>query len=177
MRLLSVVALLLRLFWPRRDRSLERGIFRYHDGNRWRHADPLEIDPLLDKHGGKVWPEWLSILNATEGQQLTGDFAVQVQRQREESVVSLVKLARNVFALKTADEGGLVGAECLDVLSKYLLFLVKLRDKFRPLPILPARLASYPADTNTGHSSESGSTANASDANGQRKLPALYQPS
>lgn len=149
---------LLSLFRP--TPAHVRGLFAYHDGHTRRLADPLELDGLFKKYGGDDWPDWLAVLHAVDRVPTSGNLAAQAAAQRDEAVRELVKLARKVFGLNevTNDGRGLSGGECLGVLARYLAFLADLKERYFPLPNLPARPASSPTEQDTVELSPSTST-------------------
>lgn len=148
-------------WWPFRTPPHVRGLFAYHDGRHKRLGDPLEIDARLRHHGGDHWADLLSVLSAAETPVPAGSkFAQVVAAQQEEAVRGLAELSRKAFALRplTDDGRGLSVAESLNVLAAYLSFLASLKERWGPLPNLPARPASpSPEGPGTGEWSPSGS--------------------
>lgn len=135
--------------WPFRKPPHVRGLFAYRDGRRKRLGDPMEIDARLRMHGGDEWSDLLAVLSAAETPLPGGTrFARIVAAQREDAIRALAALSRKAFDLVplTDDGRGLSTAEALNVLAAYLSFLASLKERWGPLPNLPARPASLSHD-------------------------------
>ena len=131
--------------------DVERGIFRYRYAGEIRAVDPIEIDQRLKKHGGENWTDLLSVLSVAENAKVdpNGRLAAEIEKQREAAVIKLVDLVRTVFSVSPIEVGGMTGAECLRLLADYLAFLVKLKERYIPLPVVPARPAQSPTEPDT----------------------------
>lgn len=162
-------------FWHlfRRPDPLVRGLYAYHDGRRKRLADPLVVDAALRRHGGENWADSLGVLSALDKVTPTGNLAAVANAQRDEAVRTLVDLARQVFDLPAVDDRGrgVSSGECLGVLARYLGFLADLKERWAPLPTLPARLASSPTEPDTGEWSPLTSTSREPASDGPTILP------
>jgi hypothetical protein len=129
-----------RIFRPRSD--VKRGIFVYHDGRSYRHADPILIDAAITKHCGKQWLEWLSELKAvTEGPTPQSEkFQAITDETRQTALDNLIRMARAAFDMPAVtDTGGVGGIGALDVFGDYLNFTDQLRGIYLPLLSAAAR--------------------------------------
>lgn len=123
--------------------DVKRGIFRFWDGKKVRSVDPMATDARLQKHGGKDWSELLATINAADNAIVKpgGALAAEVERSRHEAVEKLVQLVRDAFSIADVENGGLSSSECVEVMARYLAFIVAVKERFHPLPSSPARLA------------------------------------
>jgi hypothetical protein len=114
----------------------KRKIFRYWDGSRYAHADPIKIDKDLRKIGGDDWMEHTKILDKdTSKVPMSDDLRAKVNKEIEESVDFIVDLSRKTFSLPglSPDGGGLTDNEAIDVLVQYFNFLNECEESVRPL--------------------------------------------
>lgn len=129
----------------------ERLIYKYWDGKKLVSADPLVLYKRMMERG----PE-LSI-----------DIKVSTSASKDAAKAheSLVKGIREVFQVKTLEEGGITDLEAMDVLDHFLIYSEMVKKNSRPSQTLSAKLedsVSPPVDGQaTSNSSDSGSTENA----------------
>lgn len=122
-------------FWVLTRLSLDpRGVFRFFDGRRWRTVDPLTAARAFLSHPKFDWdetPQLLAVPRATE--QLT---TVQV----------IDAAVREVFQIPAFAAGGLTELECVDLLSKFRLYLGDVKKNGSLFPISLASMESEPLD-------------------------------
>jgi hypothetical protein len=136
--------LLARLFqWAFCD---HRQIFRYHDGSRYRYADPI----VIDRESEKAFPGWRAAIELLEVPDVPGgmpdNLAGKVEADRVRVLERLVSMVRAVFKVKELNERGrgLSEAECLKLLTQYVLFEGRLVEAAGPFSNLPASVAASP---------------------------------
>lgn len=139
-----------------------RQIFRYHDGNRYRYADPI----VIDRESEKAFPGWRSAIELLEVPDVPGgipdNLAGKVEADRVRVLEQLVSMVRAVFAVKPLDVSGrgLSEAECLKLLTQYVLFEGRLVEAAGPFSSLPAFVAASPPASVTEPSAASTSGGN-----------------
>jgi hypothetical protein len=111
-----------------------RGLFCFHDGLRWRHADPLVVARGFWTHPSFDWDETPKLLQS-------GNSSIQLQ-----AFQSIAVAVRDVFCVRELSEGGLSEQECLDLLSSFRQYLgdVKKNGSLFPTSVEPT--ASVPWD-------------------------------
>lgn len=120
------------MFWPFKSRRPTRAIFRFWDGQRDRAADPLEILRALENDS-------LVNLEVESAFMLAGD---------AEATLKTVQLVRRAFGVKDFTQGGLLEAECLDLIENFYDFLSSLKKNTSASPI-----SSPPTETESSSAS------------------------
>jgi hypothetical protein len=126
-----------------------RGLFRFHDGTRWRHADPIVAVRGLFTSPGFDWDETPLLL-------VQSGNAVQQLR----ALASISTAMRTVLELPTVEDGGLTELECWTLFQQLNDMLGGLKKNGSLFPILPNdtdSMPSVPLDFPTKPSSVSGS--------------------
>lgn len=113
----------LLFWWRRRRQQKHRGIFHYWDGQRERAADPFEILRAIADD-----PEYSD--DREPKLMLVDDFTVS-----DEAAQKTVRCVRRAFGVKSFNEGGLLEAECLDLIDEFYGFLGALKKNTSPSPI------------------------------------------
>jgi hypothetical protein len=117
----------LRWFSPRRP---HRDIFYFWDGQRERSVDPFEIMRAIEQDSEFNLERDASLM-------IAGD---------DEATQITVRCVRRAFAVKPFNEGGLLEAECLELIQVFYEFLSALKKNISGLPI-----ESEPTDTATSN--------------------------
>lgn len=114
----------------------ERLIYRYHDGERDRRGDPLEL---------------LRRLTGREGLSLEVDakLATGATPEAPKALGRLVDAVRDVFGVKSLDQGGMTEAECLGLLFHFMQYIAEVQRDFSPLPTSPPPTDSPAANGST----------------------------
>jgi hypothetical protein len=108
----------------------ERMIFRYHDGERVRYADPIVLQIKLEEEA----LEWEEFVNLQQKMEQTG--------QADMAALSkMISIGRKVFDIQEVHEvdGKLVGKtllEVLDILADFMLFIASLKKMDESSPTL-----------------------------------------
>lgn len=117
-----------------RRRRPTRGIFQFWDGERERYVDPFEILRAISSDT-EVNLETESAL------MLAGDDA---------ATLKTVQLVRRAFGVKHFNEGGLLEAECLELIERFYDFLGALKKNISESPISSTPMESASSTTSTG---------------------------
>lgn len=110
-----------------------RDIFQFWDGQHDRAVDPFEILRGIE-HDPEFSPE-------KEAQFIAAG--------HDDSIEKAVRCVRRVFNVKHFNDGGLLEAECLELLEAFYDFLAALKKNTSPSPISsePTGTESLPAST------------------------------
>ncbi len=131
-------------------RNRGRLLFRYHDGERWRRADPLVVGRALESNE----PEYatlLTVLHDPPEKLPPGTIKTELIKQQTDAAHRLTKLARTVFGLPVLTEtGGATDGEALGVLTAYFLFMEDLAEAAGFTSTPPAVGSSPPAASPIG---------------------------
>lgn len=118
-------------FWSRLTgylRNRGRLLFRYHDGARWRRADPLRAGLDLER----AEPDYAALLAAVHEEPSkvpAGPVREALQKDQNAAGRRLIAAARKVFGLpELTDAAGLGDGEAMGVLIAYFLFMEGLAD-------------------------------------------------
>ncbi len=122
--------------WLFKPRQPTRGIFRFWDGQRDRTIDPFEILRAIEND-----PEF--VLERDGALLVVGD---------DDSIQKTVRCVRRAFVVKHFNEGGLLEAECLELIERFYEFLSSLKKNINGSPISsePTAKESSPASTGLG---------------------------
>lgn len=124
-----------------------RGLFVYHDGRRWRRADPLETARRLFAFPEFDWDETPTMI-------LSGRSDIQLDAMR-----IIAAAVRSAFEIPAASKGGLSEMECFDLLDRFRTYLGDVKKNGSLFPISPDSTASARlADSTTKPAADSGST-------------------
>ena len=104
----------------------DRYIFRFHDGVRWRLADPIAVSIALDNVPNFHPCETPRLLATADDPR----HMLQLTEQIADAV-------REAFGLPDFDNGGLTHLECLELLAAFDDFQNGLKKSINPSPILP----------------------------------------
>lgn len=121
-----VLARVASLFPRRRP---DRQVYRFHDGTRWRHADPL----IIQRGMGDDWGNWFSALENLAADQARG-YTPELPHLIG-GVASAVRKAFGLEPLGTDHRGrptGLTDLECLSLLTGFLDWLREVQFDFLP---------------------------------------------
>lgn len=116
-----------------RDRG--RNIFRFRDGGRWRHADPVAVSARLEE-AEPGYQDVLFTLSKKPGEIPPGPVRDDLTAKQRDAAKRLAAAARKTFDLKPLDDagGGTTDGEAVGVLAAYLVFMEKLADDARLFP-------------------------------------------
>lgn len=122
--------------WLIRPRQTDRGIFRFWDGQQDRAVDPFEILRAIEND-----PEF----------SLERDGALLVVGD-DDSIQKTVRCVRRAFQVKEFSQGGLLEAECLELIERFYEFLSSLKKNISASPISsrPTATESSAASTDQG---------------------------
>lgn len=124
-----------------------RGIFRFHDGQRWRRVDPIRVSICLDAIDGFHPIDTPQLLQVEEGAELL---------KTAEKVAEAVRVA---FKVPQFDDGGLTTLECVNLLADFFDFTEGVKKNSNPTPTLLRPTASASSGESVSSSgSASGST-------------------
>jgi hypothetical protein len=132
--------------WLCRSNTRDRHIFVYSVGGETRHADPLEIDKLLVRHGGDDWGKLIDTVAKLKqpldsvAEMAMGVDAIKDRKDRFDILVGkLVELSRSVFDLPVLAQNGsgFSSIEAISVMTQYVNFVAKLTEDARPKPHSP----------------------------------------
>ena len=127
--------------WVRRLWSGDQGrlLFRYWDGSRWRHADPVRAWAVLEEAcGGDVAGLLAKVADASPGLVIpAGPVGDQVKEGREKATAVVLAAVRKALRVaEFADAGGrlsgLTDGETVALLTSFLEYLEGLADAARP---------------------------------------------
>ena len=118
-------------------RLLDRrsGVFRFHDGRRWRAADPFTVHRALLTHKD---------FNLED----VGLIQVEAENPKERNFATCLKAeqaARDVFGIPEFEKGGLTAENCIVLLAEFLDFVSVQKKSGNPPPTSP--LATEPASS------------------------------
>lgn len=130
-------------FLTRRRDVRRRCIFHYRAGGHRRHADPIQVDQALTKHGGAEWTRLVSLVDTLRRPMTPAiaaargpNAAAEQKKQFDSALADLVGVVRKSFDLPPLDPEtgrGVTDAECVAVLTDYLAFAEQLAEDARPL--------------------------------------------
>lgn len=133
---------MLGFLFRRRD-VRRRCIFQFRAGGVRRHADPIQIDQALTKHGGSEWTRLVTLVDSLRRPMTPAiaaargpNAAAEQKRQFDGALADLVGIVRKAFGLAPLDPltgDGVTDAECVAVLTEYLNFAEELAETSRPL--------------------------------------------
>jgi hypothetical protein len=130
-------------------RPKERLIYRYHDGQRDRLGDPLEIVRRLTGRDG------FSL-------DIDGKLAFGETPEAPKALERLVEAVRDVFGVKRLEDGGMTESECLGLLLHFMEYVAEVQRDLAPLPTSPVPTGCPAGNgSTTTRSSDCGSTASA----------------
>lgn len=140
----------------------ERMIYSYWDGQKTVHADPMVLYKRMMTHGAELSVDMKVSQSASKDAGKAHD--------------SMVQKVREIFVVKTLEEGGLAELEVLELLDHFLLYCedVKKNSNLSPIsptPTPPPTAPSSAGPSATASSSDSGSTANVSNTAVPAPLP------
>lgn len=115
-----------------------RNIYTFREGDKQRRVDPVVIGNRLKNE----CPEYLDLLTTLARKIIdapVGPVRSDLLRQKEEAAIKLAEVAMKVFDLKPLDDTtGVTGAEAVDVLTGYFLFMEELAREASPFGSSPA---------------------------------------
>lgn len=101
----------------------KRDVFRFHDGTKWRRADPVRVHAELER----ALPDFASrVADAVRDPRdlPVGPLRDEVAGKKKEATQLLIGASRKAFKLADLDDSkGCTDPEALQVLLKYLLFM------------------------------------------------------
>jgi hypothetical protein len=108
--------------WLRRNRT---DIFPYHDGRRWRRADPvavaLKLDDLADRESMRLLFT-RAMSRADQLRMMDPKLKNAIRAEREHSQQKLAEFARQAFDLPEFDAGGLTAGEGVELMIAFRVF-------------------------------------------------------
>jgi hypothetical protein len=118
---------------PARSRNTNRAIFRFWDGQQDRAADPFEVLRAIEND-----PEFS--LERDGALLIIGD---------DDSIQKTVRCVRRAFQVKEFSQGGLLEAECLELIERFYEFLSSLKKNISasPISLQPTATESSTAST------------------------------
>lgn len=100
-----------------------RNLFRYHDGTRWRRADPLSVATALEAKC-PTYSEHFETINEKPDDTPPGPMRNDLVKRQRAAAFELVKVSRSVFDLKPlTDDAGLGDGEALQVLTWFFVYM------------------------------------------------------
>jgi len=115
-------------------RLRRRVLFHFHDGQRTRRVDPLEVARRLFADQEFDWDETPRLL-------MTGHSGMQLETFR-----IIGNAVRSAFDIASVEHGGLSEIECLELLARFRDYLGDVKKNGSLFPILPAPTGLPPAD-------------------------------
>lgn len=104
-------------------RKRSRNIFHYHDGEKWRRADPYAIGQAFERD----FPDYrdhFEALAEKESDTPVGPMRDQLAQRKKDAVTKIIAGARKIFDLKPLTEtGGTTDAEAVRIATQFLLFM------------------------------------------------------
>ena len=117
-----------------RDRGRE--IYRYHDGRRWRRADPLAVYRALKAHPEFDW----------DADPAVAELEWKIPEEKDfTSWRKSVDAARDVFGVPRFEDGGLTESELSGLLVDFTAYLGVQKKSGNPPPTSPPATASPPS--------------------------------
>ena len=114
-----------------------RQIFIFHDGERWRRADPLVVGTRLEE----LCPDYQELLDLIAKDTTlapVGAVRDDLLKRKKDAALKLDAVARDLFGLKPlTDTGGVTGGEAIGVLTQYFLFMEVLAREANVFPVSP----------------------------------------
>lgn len=109
-------------WWRQHRRARARGIFRYHDGTKWRLADPIAVQRACDLH-----PSWIP----------KADLGLMCQpgRMGQQAAQRGIEALREIFGIPPLEQGGLTEEEIWEVWIAFCDFLGELKKNSKMPPI------------------------------------------
>lgn len=133
---------MLGFLFRRRD-VRRRCIFHFRAGGVRRHADPIQVDQALTRHGGPEWTRLVGLVDSLRRPMTPAiaaargpNAAAEQKRQFDAALADLVGIVRKAFGLAPLDPltgDGVTDAECVAVLTEYLNYAEQLAEDARPL--------------------------------------------
>ena len=117
---------LFNLFAPARDeayRPAERKIYRYWDGVTEVHADPMTL--------------YQKFMDVAPALRTAGKIARSPSKGASEAQRQMVSLVREIFTVKSYEEGGLTYLESLDLIEHFMVFCDTLKKNTPRTPTPP----------------------------------------
>lgn len=135
--------LLRRLFFWRPDPTGERQIFKFHDGQRVRHADPFAVWSKFEAHAG-IDPETLLrdvIAKPVPG--VIGDIAERHKANQNTAFDKLMSATGHAFEIPEFGDAsgkpvGLTQRERLALVHNFIVYLGGLAEAARPFTSSPS---------------------------------------
>ena len=116
----------------------QREIFHYHDGTKWRRADPVKIG----RHLEQLEPNYLKLFQVVSKDSkdvMPGPLAEELKKQKMEAADRLAKISYELFGLKPlGDVDGVMEGEALSVMVQYFAFMSELAAAAQVFPTSPA---------------------------------------
>ena len=111
-------------------------VYWYHDGRKWRKADPLAVGRKLEE----ICPDYKEILAFLwEDVPIPGKLGEDVERQKKDAQRKLVEAARAVFGLAEVEQGGRTDAGAFGVLADWIVAIAAMAEEARPFANLRQR--------------------------------------
>ena len=109
-------------------RNRARDIFTYHDGERWRRADPLVIGMQLEEKCPD-YQDLLDLIAKDAKNAPVGAVRDDLMKKKKDAAIRLDAVAREVFNLKPlTDTDGVTGGEAVGILTRYFIFMARLAE-------------------------------------------------
>lgn len=126
-----------------------RDVFRFHDGERWRLADPVEVWERLEAAGGDQLlkdiapPAGPAPADLVAAEQLRAEQGAK----RKAATAKLAEVACEAFGVEPLDDGGrrpsgMTVAERIRLVAEFVAYLRGLAVAARPKPVPPPSTAS-----------------------------------
>lgn len=147
----SILAAVLWLIGRGRSRDrVPRQLFRYWDGERTRHADPVLAWELLEREAGEDWTDLLKLLSAPPPPGTVGEVLKMRQRSQQAAAKKLADAATQAFGIEPTGDAdgtptGLSVAERIALIVKFLDYIGGLAVMARPFTISPSATAASQA--------------------------------
>ena len=103
-------------------RKPKRAIFKYHNGQKWTWADPLEVARSLDSHA-----EFRPHVHVAMMTVPADDPAAPSPQEVAEAQRVTVAAVREAFQIPAFVDGGLPEKECLELLNRFAEYLAGLK--------------------------------------------------
>jgi hypothetical protein len=122
---------MLRFLWCWLIPSQRQKIFHFHDGSRWRRADPLVIEAAFDS-ACPGWEDYLKVLSAPDAP-FPGGVLKDQQEGKKIAKDMIVEATRKAFGCRPLDdEGGLTEASTIALFTDFLVQMGKWAELARP---------------------------------------------
>lgn len=105
--------------------DLGRPVFRFHDGTRWRRADPFVAGAKLEEVCAN-YQDLLKLLakKLDDPSIPVGPIRENLLEQKKQAAKTLVEATRKVFDLAPlTDEGGVTEGEVIRILAEFFVFM------------------------------------------------------